>query len=444
MRLRNVKWLALSLASIGIFIHPVYAQGGEGKPVAPAAAAAAAPFSDADVHDFLEKVRHAETISDPLQRCIAYPNPPGSHWLPTTARAYCVYQLQTFMSYEDIKASIETGQAAKLDAYLRNALQKQLTSADSASLLDHIYMTHFSNASSEALTLIEAWNRQQPKSAFALTARGRTYLERAFQDRGGRYASETPRANFMRMDRWLQLARKDLEQATAIDARMIPAYSAMIAIGMLQGDDAYAQQAARKALVAQPGNYFIYSRRILMAEPKWGGSIGKMKRIVREAQRHTKGNELLKLLLPVPAAYAANLTGCDCDDPAQLNAYREVLDQMPGVEVLAGAASALDKARQAKLAVIYQSEVLRFSPEDDILRAKRISNLIAVGEKTWGKSEADELLAKPSVGPATVSALIGVYTSIGDKEGVKKCFAKMDELRPKGLVVNPSPGRTTP
>ena len=442
MRLQKMKWLALTMASVGMFVQPVHAQGGEQKPaVSPSSAT---PFTDAEVKDFLGNVRRAEALSDPLQRCIAYPNPPGSHWPATTVRAYCVYQLQTFISYADIKASIEAGQAAKVDAYLRNALQKQLTSADSASLLDHIYMAHFNDASSEALTLIEAWNRQQPKSAFALTARGRVYLQRALQDRGGRYASETPRDNFVRMDRWLQLARKDLDQATAIDSRIIPAYSAMITIGMLQGDEKYSRQAADKALAAQPGNYFIYGRRILMAEPKWGGSIEKMDRIVREAQRHAKGNELLKLLLPVPAAYEANLTGCDCTDPAQLRAYRVVLDQMPGVEILAGAASALDKAKQANLAVIYQSEVLRFSPEDDTLRAKRIPNLVAAGEKAWGKAEADQLLAKPSVGPATVSELVRVYMSIGDQEGVKKSFARMDELRPKGLVINPQPGGTTP
>lgn len=435
MRSPCLKVLTIALMSMGVIIHQASAKGYEGKPVNAAqqlAAGQVAPsFSDGEVHDFLQQVHRAEAISDPLQRCIAYPAPPGSHWSAAVVQANCGYHMQAVMPYQDMKALVESGRAAELDAYLKHAQQKQLTRPDSRSLLDYIYFSRFLDPSTEALNLIEAWHRQQPKSAFALTARGRVYLERAWQDRGGQYASQTPPENFARMEHWLQLARKDLDQAIAIDPKIIAAYSAMMSIGMLEGDRAYVANASRRALAVQPGNFYIYGMRVLVAEPKWGGSIDEMKRIVQEAQTHAKDNELLKLLLPAPAAYAANLSGCDCDDPAKLSAYRRILDQMPTVEVLAASASALDKAGKTQLAVVYQSEVLRFRQSDDMLRVRRIPNLIASGEKTWAKKEGDDLLAKPSVDPAAVSALIQVYMSLGDQESVKKAFAKMDELRPK-------------
>ncbi|MBT2117106.1 DUF4034 domain-containing protein [Dyella sp. LX-66] len=428
-----LKGWAVALAWAGMAMQPALARGYEEAAAKPAAPSAAAPdqgsFSATEIHEFLDRAHRAEAIADPLQRCIAYPDPPGSHWSPAATRAYCTYHMQTLMSYEEIKGLIESGKAAQLDAYLSDAAKKQLTQPGSAGLLDHIYISYFSDASAETHALVESWKRQRPKSAFALAASGRYALVMGWRARGSDYASETPQENFQGMDKWFKLARKDLEQAVALDPRVIPAYSAMINLAKAHVDREYERAAARKGLAVDAASYAIYGQLVAMAEPRWGGSLGEMQRIAGEAQAHAKDNGLLKLLLPLADAYEAKLIDCDCADPA---AYRRILDQMPSGELLSGAANAVDSANKADLAVVYQSEVIRFYPWADTVKAKRMRHLITFGEKAWSKSDADALSANPDLDRRSLEAMNNVYMTVGDFEAVKKTFARLDELHARG------------
>jgi tetratricopeptide (TPR) repeat protein len=432
MKLFLLKVFMAGITLTGMVALPVHAndkvERSAGTTVSANASSNARPFSDSEVRHFLQEVRVADAISDPLMRCLAYPDPPDSHWSRAAVRAYCIYHMQSSMDDSNVKALVEGGRASELDAYLEGALEKQLTRSESAGLLDHIYFAHFSNGSAQTRALIDSWKRQLPKSAFALVASGRSYLAMAWQARGGKFASETPAENFMAMDKWLKLAVEDLNKAIAIDPRVIPAYSAMVNIGMLEGDSGFAKAAAAKGLAIQAANYSIYAQLVWMAEPKWEGSIDEMRRVVGEAQTHARDNALLKLLLPLPAAYAANLTDCNCDVPADPNAYREILDQMPSGEILAGAASAVDRADKTNLAIVYQSEVIRFSPWATAVRAGRIRHLVSFGEKVWASKEASEISAKPLSDPYTLRALAGAYISLGDTEGAGKTYARLNAL----------------
>lgn len=424
-------WAVLAWA--GMAMQPALARGYEETVAKPAAPSAAAPdqasFSATQIHEFLDRAHRAEAIADPLQRCIAYPDPPGSHWSAAATKAYCTYHMQTLMPYEKVEALIESGKAAQLDAYLSDAAKKQLGQGESAGLLDHIYFSYFGGTSPQTHALIEAWRRQRPKSAFALVASARYEVRMGYVARGTDYASDTPHENIQRMDKWFELARKDLGQAIALDRRVIPAYSEMINVAMAHGDREYEREAARKGLAVDPANYAIYGQLIAMAEPRWGGSLDEMKQIAALAQAHAKDNGLLLLLLPLADAYKAKLVDCDCADPA---AYRRILDQMPTGELLSGSAYAVDSANRADLAVVYESEVIRFYPWADEAKAMRMRHLINFGEKEWSKADADELSANPDLDRRSLEAMKNVYMTVGDFEAIKKTFARLDELHARG------------
>jgi hypothetical protein len=337
--------------------------------------------------------------------------------------------MQTLMPYEKVKALIESGKAAQLDAYLSEVAKKQLAQGESAGLLDRIYFSYFADTSPQTHALIEAWKRQRPKSAFALTAIGRYEVDMGWRARGGQYTKDTPAENFQRMDQWFKLARRDLDQAVALDRRVLPAYSGMISIARAHGDRDYEREASGKGLAVDPANYSIYSQLMAMAEPRWGGSLDEMKQIAALAQAHAKDNGLLMMLLPWADAYKAKLVNCDCADPA---AYRRILDQMPTGELLNGAAYAVDSANKADLAVVYESEVIRFYPWADEAKAMRMRHLIKFGEKGWSKVDADELSAKPDLNRRSLEAMNNVYMTVGDFEAVKKTFARLDALHARG------------
>lgn len=371
-------------------------------------------FSRDEVFRFLAAVKQAEAIKDPLQRCLSYPDPPGSHWSPAATHAYCLYRTQSFMSYDDMKSLIQNGHAVELDRYMQDALKKQRTRPESVGLLDHIYFGNFSDSSQETRSLIDAWIKQSPKSAFAYVASGRSYLDMAWNARGERAVSDTPRENFVAMDKWLALGKADLDKAIKLNPRIAFAYSVLIDMSMLTGDDDSAADAAAHGLAMEPTNYAIYAQMMWKAEPKWGGSIDEMSSIAHSAQAYAPKNGLLKLLLPRPAAYEANLTDCDCSGHTDVTSYRVVLDEMPGAEILAGVADVTNRNHVANLAVVYQSELLRFSPWSGNIRLQRAPNLATFREKPWAIEEMADLAAKSGKDAKTLVMLANAYKLMGE------------------------------
>src|SRR5215469_5307653 len=128
--------LVVGVALTGMMALPVYADGKVENLTGTSASAKkplmARQFTDSEVQQFLKRVRHAEAISDPLQRCLAYPDPPASHWSRAAAQAYCNYHMQPFMDDGHVKALIEGGRASELDVYLEGALERQLMQPQSA------------------------------------------------------------------------------------------------------------------------------------------------------------------------------------------------------------------------------------------------------------------------------------------------------------------------
>jgi tetratricopeptide (TPR) repeat protein len=420
-------------------MQPSFASGDFGTAAHGAALAHETPkaslFSPDEIVHFLEAAKKAEAIKDPLQQCLSYPDPPGSHWSPAATHAYCVYRMQSFMSYDEMKSLIESGHAADLDRYMRDALQKQRTRPEFVGLLDHIYFGNFSDASKETRAMIDAWKKQSPKSAFAYVASGRSYLRMAWSARGEMSVRDTPRENFVAMDKWLALGKADIDEAIKLNPRVAHAYSILIDMAMLTGDDAAASDAANRGLAMEPTNYSIYSQMVWKAEPKWGGSIEDMLSIVHGAQAQASKNGLLKLLLPRPAAYAANLTDCNCEVRADVSSYRVVLDDMPGADILSGVADVTHKRHVESLALVYQSEVLRFSPWADDVRLQRAPDLVLFREKPWAMEEMARLSAKSHTDVNTLEALANAYVMIGEPKLAESDYLQIIAINPANYDV---------
>lgn len=427
--MKFLGWCALAI--VGTICLPGWAAEQPAKPVVIYRAAPGA-FSDTELRDFLEKAHRAEAISDPLKRCLAYPDPPDSAWSPDTVHAYCVYRTQETMAYPQVKALIESGQAAKLDAYLKSVLDKQFSAPEAAGALDHVYYGSFPYPSPEVRRLIDAWKRQSPDSAFALAASGMSYKAMAARARGTLVARDTPPENFERMHELLAFAVTDLDKAVTLEPRMTPAYATMVSIGMLESDNGYAERAARKGLGVQPSNYSIYTMLMWRAEPKWGGSLREMQDLGIEAQKHVKENPMLRMLLPSPVVYVSNLGDCNCTNNPTEADYRMALSQLVAASVLDTASDALDASGKDNLAVVYESETLRFAPGSETTRAKRVKHLAEFGQSAWAASEASSLAAEPSLGRSAMTALIAGYKRLGDARGMAAMNARLAPPSPHG------------
>jgi tetratricopeptide (TPR) repeat protein len=395
-------------------------------------------FIPDEVRAFLAKVEAAETINDPMRRCLAYPDPPHSHWSPPAVESYCRYHLQRVISFAEAQKLIQTGHAADLDRLLAQDLQAQFTRPAAPGVLDHTYYNAFDNGSFDVRSTLDAWKRDAPSSAFAYAASGMAYVAMASRARGGAYIRDTPQSNLDAMDRLLAQADTDLQRAVALNPKVTPAYVAMINAGSMSLGDDYGLKAAKRGLAAAPDNYSIYGVLSGAAEPKWGGSLEAMDRIAVQAQAHVKQNPLLTILLSAGPAYRYDV--CNCESRADWSAFPLVFDNVASTALLSNAGYAASENGHPELAVIYLSEVLRFQPGAWGTRRRRDSELPAVGESRMALDDANRLVAgNPQI--ADNYRLRGdIYMSLMDYPPAEKDLEHALSMAPDSIDVLSSLG----
>lgn len=380
------------------------------------------PFTDAQFNQFLIDARKAEAIADPLQRCLSYPNPPGLDWSAAVTSAYCRYQFDPAVTRAEVRRLIESGRAQELDKRLADALHAQLTKADAQALLDRTFVINFKDGSEEMRALMDAWKRQSPMSPFAWAASGTAYVEIAQQVRGSNYAFKTPQSSFESMGRLLERARTDLDKAVELDPQITSAYGAMVYAGALQSDGAYAVNAAKRGLAVDPANYTIYARLVWMAQPKWGGTVQDMQRIIAGAQRHAKENPLLRLLLSEDMGGEAYVEGCDCNPMTEMDLYKQVYAEAAPVGMLMSGGWAAKNRNSPALSVIYRSELLRFDPSKIDHREGRAFDLPSLGQSGWALAEGNALVALAPQDENAFDARGIAYESTGNLDRATKDY----------------------
>ncbi|HET6806374.1 MAG TPA: tetratricopeptide repeat protein [Frateuria sp.] len=395
----------------------------------PATDAPAPPheYNAEQVRQFLSAAKSAEAIKDPILRCMAYPDPPGSHWSRDTTTAYCHYHLQHVVSLAEIERLIRSGRTRELDQQLRRA-QAQQGSPNTYGLLDETYKRDFSAPTADLRMLLDRWKRESPRSAFAFAASGYAYVAEASNARGRDRIRNTPQARLQTMDALVEKSEADLHRAIELDPSITPAYIALLSGANIARDGAYLEKVAQQAVKAVPDDYSVYSYLMVAVEPKWHGSLQLMKQVAALAQEHVEENPLLRILLTEEPFYAVD--NCRCSSAAQVSAYPAVFDQLSTSAHLARAG--LVARDNPGMALVYLSEALRFDPMAPTawkMTAERSMRLTLAGEPRWGLAEADKVLdAHPDFAGAVKARALAFEKlgKIGLAESALKRAAALD------------------
>ncbi len=391
-------------------------------------------FTNDEVYTFLAAAKKAELINDPLQACLAYPDPPRSHWSPAAVAAYCHYRTQPLMSFADIQTLIQNGQAAELDQRMARMLAAN-TQPYSRGVLDRTFEQNF-NGSFDVRQTLDAWKRAQPNSAFAYAASGYAYENMASDARGDQYIKDTPASNIESMKRLMQQADTDLRQAIALNSHITPVYLAMIHAGAMDSGDFaanYVEDAGRTGLAVDPANYSLYDAMMWQAEPRWGGSIGAMQQINAAAQTHASENPVLVLLQSKTPGYD-KLDHCDCHSEVQLATYSTIFDQVSSARQLLNAGHAAELSRNLELAVVYFSEALRFDQTLSNERLRRAFDLNNFDESQWAVDEATRLMQAAPGDEDPVMARAWSYEMLTD-------YTHAEQDLQAALAINPNDKR---
>ncbi|WP_158543304.1 tetratricopeptide repeat protein [Dyella psychrodurans] len=386
-------------------------------------------YSRKDIVEFMAKAKSAEQIKDPLQRCLAYPDPPGSHWTPAAVRAYCHYRFQPLMSVSEIEGLIRSRQFAKLDGRMKAALKAQQTDPSAPSRLNLIYDHAFTADATELRPLLDDWKSADPQSAFAYAASAWLYMDMARRARGEKYENDTPQASLDKMRDLLAYVETDAYRSISLDPNVMPAYVALIYGANISENTEYATHFIDDALAQSPADFTVYNTATLVLQPRWHGSIKAMQDLVDRAHANEKKNPMLAVLKNYAAFYEVDQCGCGAQQ--QTVRYSKLFDEVTTSGNLWNAGDAAADAGADPLAMVLLSETLRFNPSATRARSQRSMRLTSLGDAAWAVQQADIVIKQDPTESAGFSARAFALESMHDYPSAEIALKKAIQLDPK-------------
>lgn len=227
--------------------------------------------------DYLIKTRAAERITDPLQRCLAFPDLPGNQWPAGHAAAHCRHHYAIKRpTLAEIGELVNNGEIAQLERIFDEGLQRHFSEADFSDDIHDTFNYLLTRGGEDIDQLTANWLKQAPDSAYANLARGAYFNGAAWKARGGNFSSETPDGNLRRMSELVEQAIPYFEKAISINPKLMPAYTGMVDMGMLDSRpdlEARGARGAEKFDAACPELANVLMR---ATSPRWGGSYEEM------------------------------------------------------------------------------------------------------------------------------------------------------------------------
>ncbi|MGH8062285.1 MAG: tetratricopeptide repeat protein [Pseudoxanthomonas sp.] len=333
---------------------------------------------------YLAAANNAEQANqDPEQRCLAYPDLPGTDWLAGAAKARCPLLRQPMLSLEQMEALLdEPDGAAKLDKRFSDLLDAHYKDTSQREQITVTYWVF--NADEKPLKIAKRWLQAAPGSVFAKTALGYVYARQGWKARGTRLVSETPESNLQRMNERFAAAVPLLAQAIETEKRMLPACVELASIGRMSSDRLH-ESAMAACMKADPFSYFVVEQAITAAEPRWGGSDAAMRAMTAYAAAHVDKNPMLNVFLGSAAGEREDLGD---DWKLILPGAVAATLQAPNAHYISRAGHAYRAQQDKWAAVAYLSQALRFRPRDaDDLRL-RAGLLNDLGYDDWALPDA--------------------------------------------------------
>lgn len=172
---------------------------------------------------------------------------------------------------------------------------------------------------------LDAWVAASPALSFPLVARAEYRLGRAWQARGHGYAKEVKAEGFREMERWLRLAAADAHVAARLDSSDPAAFSPMLAIAQLVGNDSLTAEILQRGLARSPASLVLRQAYMGTLRPRWGGSTEAMDQFAASAQEFLPLNPELAALRGFALADSAAVLALDDQAEAALALLAQAL-----------------------------------------------------------------------------------------------------------------------
>lgn len=260
--------------------------------------------------NYLLKAKTARLITDPLQRCLAYPDLPGNAWPKGHAAAHCRDRFKPYLQYAEVAELVKRNDVRTLENELSVLLRQHFSSAEQSEAIHHVFNSFvIDTAGADAIS--QQWLQQAPKSAYANMARGRYLRSLGWKSRGTRRIADTSEEGLRQMSRYFAEAVPLLRKAIAAEPKLMPAYISLLDIGMADSQPELRNYAVEAGFRQDPACVELLTKELQSLQPRWGGSYAQMEAAVGRVKRYVARRPLLAIDLAAPYADMGNRSLAD-------------------------------------------------------------------------------------------------------------------------------------
>jgi hypothetical protein len=266
--------------------------------VAPAPGNALPPIGEQRARNFLAHAKRVDRSSDPLTRCLAFPDIPGNAWPEGLAEAHCKDRFGPRIRGEDVRQALAGGDLALLDARFAADLAKHAAVGPYSEAIHHDFESFDGGAQSAEMS--EAWLAKAPGSAFALAARATHFRNALDTLRGGRFATDVKNEEWAAMSRLAAQAIDLYGQALVANPGLIEAHVGMVNVARLDDRNELQASVLAKAVDLDPTCFALADQAMRSLTPQWNGSYGAMQAYGKVLEAHLAQRPLLALVIERP------------------------------------------------------------------------------------------------------------------------------------------------
>lgn len=297
---------------------------------------------------FLAKARVADRITDPLQRCLAFPDLPSNDWQRGLAEEYCHSIFDPYSSHVDLDVvdqHLQRGDVKGLDAIFAADLSRHFAKINPSEDIHSDFSGILPTPRGDVLT--QRWLELDPKSPYALTARASHLRKTAIEMRGEKFAADMPPESMQRMHDLMNESVKLYQKALGIEPRLIPADDGLIQIGYTDSRSDMGRAAFEAAKKLDPTCQGLLEVEMVARQERWGGSYRQMRELEDEIRPYVAPKPLLGLFLD-SAETDRGETLCIAESYAEAETVlRKLLSRTPNVEPYRALACALGHQEKA-------------------------------------------------------------------------------------------------
>jgi len=179
----------------------------------------------------------------------------------------------------EVLAMLDRGDYAGLDKKL-GSLQKRFEAGQLDELsLKAIYQP-FTLLTPAQEVALQAWAKARPASYTAHLALGYHYKVLAWKARGDDFTADTPRQNFVKMYRWLELSNRELQLSMKLTPKPYMTVYHLQDIASLVGNKQASDQLVAAGTLMLPHARLVRERYLRSLMPRWGGSYEQMREFI--------------------------------------------------------------------------------------------------------------------------------------------------------------------